>query len=117
MKVAIIVLADIETKEGLARVVNAMMATKEFQEANDEVKLIFDGSGTRWIKELSKEDHEYHDLFKKVKGKITGACAHCAKAFKANQDVEAHRIPLLDEYESHPSFRRLIQDGFQIMTF
>lgn len=117
MKVAIIVLADTKTKEDLARVVNAMMAVKEFQEANDDVKLIFDGSGTRWIKALSDKDHDYHHLFNKIKNRITGACGYCAKAFNANKDIESNHIHLIDEYEGHPSFRRLITDGYQIITF
>lgn len=48
MKVALIVLADNETHEGLGRVVNAMVATKELP-AGDEVGLIVDGGGTVWF--------------------------------------------------------------------
>ena len=49
VKVAFVVLADTETREGLGRTVNAMIGTKEFKEAGDEVRLIFDGAATRWI--------------------------------------------------------------------
>jgi len=117
MKVAIIVLADTKTEENLARVVNAMMAVKEFQEADDEVKLIFDGSGTRWIKELSNDEHQYHALFEKIKHNVTGACGYCAKAFKVNDDINAHHFHLIDEYEGHPSFRRLLKEGFEVLIF
>ena len=51
-KVAIVVLADTDTHEGLGRVVNAMEAVKEFKDAHDDVQLIFDGAGPKWIPEL-----------------------------------------------------------------
>lgn len=46
-KAAIVVLADTETHEGLGRVVNALEAVKEFQDAGEDVQLIFDGAGTK----------------------------------------------------------------------
>jgi hypothetical protein len=39
-KVAVLVLSDTNTREGLGRTVNAMIATKEFQDAGDEARLI-----------------------------------------------------------------------------
>ena len=39
-------LADTETREDLGRAVNAMIATKEFKDAGDEVQLSFDGAAT-----------------------------------------------------------------------
>jgi hypothetical protein len=38
-KVAIVVLADTETHEGLGRVVNTLEAVKEFKDAHEEVSL------------------------------------------------------------------------------
>ena len=45
-KVAIIILADIETKENFGRAVNGLMTAKEFKDAGDDVQIIFDGAGT-----------------------------------------------------------------------
>jgi hypothetical protein len=56
-KVVVLVLADVETKGDLRRVVNALQTTKEFKEAGDEVRLVFDGAGTRWIGELGSTKH------------------------------------------------------------
>lgn len=44
-KVAIVILADTDTHEGLGRVVNALEAVKEFKDGHDDVQLIFDGAG------------------------------------------------------------------------
>jgi hypothetical protein len=116
-KIAIIVLAGTETHEGLGRVVNAMIAAREFLEGGDTVQLIFDGAGTEWIKELQNTNHKYHSLYQALKANITGACAHCSKAFNVNSEVHEAQIMLMNEFEGHPSFRKLINDGYQIITF
>lgn len=117
IKVAIIVLADTETHEDIARVHNALLAAKEFKDVKDDFKLIFDGTGTKWIKELSKPDHMFHELFNSLKGKSTGVCSFCAGAFGIKESAMESSIPLIGEYEEHPSFRKLISQGYQIITF
>lgn len=116
-KVAIVVLADTNTHEGLGRFANALEAVKEFKDARDDVRLIFDGAGTKWLGEVSKPEHEAHGLYRAVKDKIAGACAYCAGAFGATEAVKACEVPLLGEYDGHPSFRKLVADGYQVITF
>ncbi len=116
-KIGIVVLADIETHGDLGRVVNALLTAREAGEAGDEVRLIFDGAGTRWIGELANPEHRSHPLYQAVKGQITGACRYCAGAFGATAAVEAAGVPLLDEYHQHPSLRRLVAEGFTVLTF
>lgn len=117
MKVAMIVLADDESHEGLGRVVNAMVATRELKEAGDDVKLIFDGGGTVWPGALAKGDHAAHSLWDAVSDVVAGACSYCADAFEATHGVEDAGVKLLDEYHRHPSFRGLLQDSYQVITF
>lgn len=116
-KVAIVVLADIETHEGLGRVVNALEAVKELKEAGDDVQLIFDGAGTKWIGELSKPDSKAKALFASVRDRVTGACAFCAGAFGAKESVKTCEVPSLSEFDGHPSFKKLISAGYQVITF
>ncbi|RMD71410.1 MAG: hypothetical protein D6819_01660 [Gammaproteobacteria bacterium] len=116
-KVAIIVLAGTEGSGDLGRVVNALEAVKEFKEAGDEVRLIFDGAGTQWIPELARAEHRYHPLFDAVSDRIAGACRYCAQAFGVKEAVEGCAVPLLGEFEGHPSFRQLVTEGFQVITF
>lgn len=117
MKVAMVVLADNESHEGLGRVVNAMVAARELHEAGDEVKLVFDGGGTVWPGELERTDHVAHGLWESVHGVVGGACSYCAEAFHATEGVQRAGVKLLDEYKRHPSFRSLLQDGYQVITF
>ncbi len=116
-KVAIVVLADTETHEGLGRVVNTLEAVKEFKEAHEDVQLIFDGAGPKWIPELSKPDHQIHGLYEAVKDRIAGACAFCAGAFGVKDKVVACGVRLAGEFDGHPSFKTLVSQGYQIITF
>lgn len=117
LKVAIVVLAGSETHEGLGRVVNALEAVKECQAAGDQVLMLFDGAGVTWPPLLSQADHAYHGLYQAVKSHISGVCEYCATAFAVREAIHTCGIPFANEYEGHPSFRQLLADGFQIITF
>ncbi len=116
-KVAIVVLADTETLGELGRIVNALEAVKEFKDAGDDVRLIFDGAGTKWIGALAGTDHHYADLFAAVKDTVSGACAYCADAFQVSEAVRESGVGFLGEYDDHPSFRKLVSEGYQVITF
>lgn len=117
MKVAIFVLADVGTHEGLGRVVNALEAVKQFKEARDDVKLYFDGTGTKWISELSKKDHIAHGLFEAVGDRVEGACLFCANAFGASDSVRQCKVDLVDEKDQHVDVKKLVSNGFTILNF
>ena len=117
MKAAIVVLADTETHEALGRAVNAMVTALDFKEAGDDVQLIFDGGGTRWPPALADKDHQAHNLYERVQDTIRGACSYCADAFETTDALNDIGVKLLDEYKRHPSFRKLMADGYQILTF
>jgi hypothetical protein len=103
-----VVLADTETHEGLGRVVNALEAVKEFKDGHDDVQLIFDGAGPKWIPELEKPDHKLHGLYTAVKDRTSGACEFCAGACG---------VKLAGDYDGHPSFKKLVSQGYQVITF
>lgn len=116
-RAACIVFADTDTREGLGRVVNALTTAKEFREVGDQTVVIFDGAGTKWVGELSREDHKYHRLFEDVRDAVGGACSYCASAYGVKERVEQTGVRLLEEYEGHPSLRSLIGDGYAVVTF
>jgi hypothetical protein len=116
-KVAIVVLAGTETHEGLGRVVNALEAAKELKEGHDDVRIVFDGAGTAGVPELAKKEHKAHGLYAAVGDRITGVCAYCAGAFGVKDAAIAQGVELAGEYEGHPSVRRLVHDGYQVITF
>jgi hypothetical protein len=116
-KAAAIVFADTDSPEGLGRVMNALTTAREFKDAGDDVLVVFDGAGTKWVAELSREDHKYRQLFEEVRDVVGGACSYCAEAFGVKEAVEGAGIELLDDYKGHPSVRTLVSDGYQVVTF
>jgi hypothetical protein len=116
-KVAIVVLSELETHEGLGRVVNALQSAREFKEAGDEVQIIFDGGGVTAAAALADPDDERHQLYANVSDKVAGLCRFCAKAFGAFDKAEELALPFLAEYHQHPSLRARVADGYQIITF
>ncbi len=116
-KVAIVVLSDTETHADSARVANALTTAYEFKEAEEEVTLIFTGAGTKWVSALSDPDHRLNRAFSLVKDNVAGACKACATSFGVREEVQASGVPLLTEYKGHQSLRKVIKEGYQVVTF
>ena len=116
-KIAIVVFSDTNTIEGMGKVSNAFMLASEALENGDQLRIIFEGAGTKWIGELEKEENKLHGLYMSIKKNITGVCSFCAQAFGAKNEIMKAGLPLLDEYKSHPSLRSLFEEGFQVVTF
>ncbi len=124
MKAAIIVLSDPKSgsDEALGRVFNALAAAYDFKQQGDEVTVRFQGTGTRWIGELSKADHPAHDLFEAVKDKVAGVSCGCADVFGASDEVEKSGFELIKDNpipgtSGLASLRKLTADGYSVLTF
>ncbi len=52
-----------------------------------------------------------------MRDKVAGACKACAVSFGVREEVQASGVPLLTEYKGHQSLRRLVGEGFQVITF
>ncbi len=117
IKLSVLLLAGTEAHSDLARVLNALELTKEAKEAGDEVELVFDGAAVEWIPRLNDPEHKLHPVFNAVKDRIAGACEFCAGAFDVKAEVKEAGIPFLSEYEGHPSIRKRIAEGYQIVSF
>ena len=116
-KIAIIVLADTETNEGLGRIVNALAAAGEYDKAGDEVRIVFTGTGTKWPTSLEKSDHPAHGLYVAVRGLVDGACGFCANAFGQTEAMKQYSITLLADSGPFMSYRQYTEAGYQILTF
>ena len=116
-KAAIVVLADTETHGDLGRIANAIETAKELKNANDEVKIIFDGAGVKWVPKLSDETNKLHSSFEMLKDNIAGVCSFCSNAFGVKNAAQASGVKLLDEFEGHPSLKQYLDKGYQVITF
>ncbi len=48
---------------------------------------------------------------------MAGACGYCAGAYGVKDAIESTDVDLLDEFDGHPSVRKLISNGYQVLTF
>ena len=124
VKAAILVMSDPKrgSEEALGRLFNALAAAYEFKTRGEEVTILFNGAGTRWIGELSKENHPAHALFEEVKDKVAGVSCGCADVFGGAEDAEQSGFELIKDNPvpgttGLPSLQNLISQGFTVLTF
>ncbi len=124
MKAAIIILSDPKSgsEEALGRVFNALAAAYDFKQKGDQVTVLFQGAGTRWLGELSKDDHPAHALFEEVRDAVAGASSGCADVFGAREEVVASGFDLISENpvpgtSGLPSVQALVTQGNTVLTF
>ncbi|MFB6264833.1 MAG: hypothetical protein ABEL76_14605, partial [Bradymonadaceae bacterium] len=79
-------------------------------------KLIFDGAGTTWIPEFDDPEHDAHPIFEAVKP-VAGACSFCAEQFHVKDEVRESGVDFISEYEGHPSMKKLVDEGYEVITF
>src|SRR5215207_3297621 len=92
----IIVLSDPSGgDEALGRVFNALAAAYDFKSQRRPVRLVFQGTGTRWANLLAQVDHPAHTLYKAVEDTVDGASAGCATLFGARAAVEREGLSLI----------------------
>jgi len=48
---------------------------------------------------------------------VAGACSYCAGSYGVKEEIKHTGVELLDEFDGHPSVRKLISNGYQILTF
>jgi len=123
MKTAIIILSDPKAGEdALGRAFNGLAAAYDFKQNGDEVSVLFQGAGTRWIAELSNSNHPIHGLFEAVKDTVAGVSCGCAEVFGATEDVEKSAFEFVNDNavpgtKGLPSLRKLASDGYTVMSF
>lgn len=123
-KTALVVYSDPKsaTEESLGRLFNALFIAYELKERNQEVALIFQGAGVRWVGEVAKPDHPAHALYDAVKDKVAGVCGGCADVFGATEELRSMGA-LLNYEKQIPGTSGVldvalyIENGYQVLTF
>lgn len=122
-RTAIVVLSDPQAgEEALGRLFNALAATYDFKQQQQDVQLLFQGTGTRWTGLLTKADHPAHELYKAVEDKVAGVSAGCAVAFGARDEAERNGFALITTNAvpgtpGLPSLATYAAEGYTILTF
>ena len=124
MKAAILVLSDPNhgKEEALGRVFNALATAFDYKENGAEVKVLFNGTGTRWIAELANPENPVHGLFEAVKDVVAGVSCGCADVFGSAADVEKSGYEYMTDNaipgtRGLPSLHKLAAEGYTVLTF
>ncbi|MBI4436061.1 MAG: DsrE family protein [Candidatus Omnitrophica bacterium] len=119
-KYAVILQAGKESHEGTARAVHAFLYARELKEHGHEVVLIFDGAGTEWIEELSNPESSSgikpaYEAVRKL-GITEIICDFCSVAFGVKDRLSERKLPLVAEFEGHPSIAKWADAGYQLIV-
>ncbi|MCB1874796.1 MAG: DsrE family protein [Chromatiales bacterium] len=123
MKAAILIHSDPKAgEEALGRVFNALAVAHDLKQKDEEVRILFLGTGTRWIAELSKPEHPVHGLFGLVKDKVEGASRGCAVVFGTTDEIQTSEFAFVNDNPipgtaGLPSVSRLLHEGFSVLVY
>ena len=124
MKTAIVVLSDphSQSEEALGRLFNALAMAYDGKHQGDEVRVLFQGTGTRWAAEVVKPEHPAHDLYNAIADTVVGVSCACADVFDASETARASGFDLIKGNavpgtSGLPSLRALAHEGFNIVMF
>lgn len=123
-KTAIVVLSDPKSgsEEALGRLFNALFVAYELKEKRQQVALIFQGAGVRWVGEIVKPEHPAHGLYRAVSDAVVAVCGGCADVFGATAEVKATGLSLVREKEIPGTtgivdLSRYLDEGYRLLTF
>jgi len=99
--------------------IHVLLNALDFSDKDYEIKLVIEGSATKLIPELDRDDHPLQKLYKKVKEQVllVGACRACARKMGTLEAAEAQGLHILDDMSGHPSMESFIEQGYKIITF
>lgn len=123
MKTVIVVLSDPKGgDEALGRLFNALAAAHDFRMRKQEVRLVFQGAGTRWAGILRSADHPAHALYKAVEDTVDGVSRGCSDVFGARESAEQAGFDLIGTNpipgtSGMASLANYAAEGYSVITF
>ena len=107
-------------RDGLMCFGHVLLNALEMFSVGYSVKIIIEGEATKVISVYhSNPQALFGNLYKRAKdeGLIDAVCKACATKMKALEAAQAEELPIVDELNGHPSMKRYLDQGFQIITF
>ncbi len=122
-KIAVVLMSDPHAgEEATGRMFNALFLVEELKGRSVEVKLLFQATGTRWIKELVNPVHPAHALYRRVEDKLGGVSLGCATVFGAVEGVKLAGVSLTADHDiagigAVQDLSRYVAEGYSLITF
>ena len=114
-KVAVVIYEPIGSD--LSRVYRGLKTALELKQAGDDIVVLFDGSGVESLAVISDPGNKLHPLAVALHDNILGACKFCAASHKVTDAIQGAGWPLLADHNGEASTRKLLVDGYQILSF
>ncbi|AEF95989.1 DsrE family protein [Methanotorris igneus] len=114
MKTAFLVFSyEKNGKPNMPIMFHTLLFANEMKEKGDEVKIILEGEGVNWAKDLLNEDHPLKNHFEKLKDDFV-VCEACASMFGVKEKIEG-KLKLDNDLFGHVSLKKYLDDGYQII--
>ena len=99
--------------------VHVLLNALDMHEHGYDVKIIIEGTATKLVQELADENKPFANLYRKVMDLdlIDCVCKACANKTGALSAANEQNLPLCDEVFGHPSMRKYLDSGFEVITF
>jgi hypothetical protein len=99
--------------------VHVLLNALDMHEKGFDVKVVIEGAAVKVVNDLNAGEHPFNNLYRQVKekGLLDCVCQACAAKLGALEGVKAQQLPLNNEMLGHPSLARLIESGYEIITF
>ncbi|MBW1731956.1 MAG: cytoplasmic protein [Deltaproteobacteria bacterium] len=99
--------------------IHALLNALEMKDKGYDARIIIEGSATKLIPELSRQDSSFYPLYARAKdaGVIDGVCKACSNKMGTIEAAKSEGLPLLGHMSGHPSMSRYIDQGCQIISF
>ena len=99
--------------------IHVLLNAIDMHERGYNVKIVIEGSATKLVPELAKQENPMFSLYDKAKSLelIEGACKACSNKMGVLNEVKEEKITLLDEMSGHPSIGNYREKGFDVITF
>ncbi|MHA1746202.1 MAG: cytoplasmic protein [Promethearchaeota archaeon] len=107
-------------RDGLMCFGHVLLNALEMFSVGYSVKIIIEGEATNVIPVYHANPNAlFGNLYKRAKeeGLIDAVCKACATKMHALEAAQAEQLPIVEELNGHPSMKRYLEDGYQIITF
>jgi len=98
---------------------HVMLYALDFDKKGYEVKVVIEGSATKLITELAKDDAPFAGIYAqlKEKGLLTCICKACSQKMGTFEEAEKQEIAIVGDMQGHPSIDRFLEEGYEIISF
>ncbi len=115
MKVAYLVFSYLhKNSPNMPIMFHTLLFANEMKEKGDDVKIILEGEGVLWARDLLSEEHPFKNHFEPLKDNFV-VCEACTSMFEIKETVEG-KLKMEGDLRGHISLKKYMDEGYKIIT-